>query len=204
MVEKNDSSEEVESDIQSKFSNTPIPIVFQNCEGTQNSNLITIVTNIEKPDISNNLTPDIFNSIDFKIDGSISVNNDRKDDSTNCGNIDNNSNIEFCENPLDTYRCSANETILVNTSCENEFISIAPGENVMPESLTNDKFCEELSHPHLFPTGKFGFQTKRKVQLSPSKYFNQRLLNYAQKFSSDSDYIFLPSQSYKYLISAIR
>ena len=42
MVEKNDSSEEVESDIQSKFSNTPIPIVFQNCEGTQNSNLITL------------------------------------------------------------------------------------------------------------------------------------------------------------------
>ena len=132
MVEKNDSSEEVESDIQSKFSNTPIPIVFQNCEGTQNSNLITIVTNIEKPDISSNLTPDIFNSIDFKIDGSISVNNDRKDDSTNCGNIDNNSNIEFCENPLDTYRCSANETVLVNTSCKNEFISIARGENIMP------------------------------------------------------------------------
>ena len=132
MVEKNDPSEEVESDIQSKFSNTPIPIVFQNCEGTQNSNLITIVTNIEKPDISNNLTPDIFNSIDFKIDGSISVNNDRKDNSTNCDNIDNNSNIEFCENPLDTYRCSANETVLVNTSCENEFISIERGENVMP------------------------------------------------------------------------
>ena len=43
----------------------------------------------------------------------------------------------------------------------------------MPESLTNDKFCEKLSHPHLFPTGKFGFQTKRKVQFSPSKYFNQ-------------------------------
>ena len=61
-----------------------------------------------------------------------------------------------------THRCSANETILVNTSCENEFISIAPGENVMPESLTNDKFYEELSHPHLFPTGKFEFQTKKK------------------------------------------
>ena len=28
------------------------------------------------------------------------------------------------------------------------------------------------------------------MQLSPSKYFNQRLLNYTQKFSSDSDYIF--------------
>ena len=46
MVEKNDSTEEVESDIQSESSNTPIPIVFQNCEGNQDSNLITIVTNI--------------------------------------------------------------------------------------------------------------------------------------------------------------
>ena len=85
-------------------------------------------------------------------------------------------------------RCSANETILVNTSCENEFISLVLGANVMPESLTNDKFCEELSYPH-FSTGKFGFQTKKKVQLSLSKYFNQRLLNDTQKLSSVSDYI---------------
>ena len=48
MVERNVSSEEVESDIQSKSSNTTIPIVFENCEGTQDSNLITIVTNFEK------------------------------------------------------------------------------------------------------------------------------------------------------------
>ena len=50
IVEKNDLSKEVESDIQSKSSNTPIPIVFENAEGTQDSNLITIVTNNEKPD----------------------------------------------------------------------------------------------------------------------------------------------------------
>ena len=35
---------------------------------------------------------------------------------------------------------SVNETILVNTSCQNEFVSIVPGENVMTESLTIDKF----------------------------------------------------------------
>ena len=123
--------------------------MFENCKDTQDSNLITIVTNIEKLNISNNLTSDISNSIDFRIDGSISVNNDNKDDSTNSDNGDYNSNIEFCENLLNTYRCSANETVLVNTSCENEFMLIAPGENVMPESLPNDKFCEEFSHPHI-------------------------------------------------------
>ena len=77
MVEKNDSSKEVESDIESKSSNLPFAIVFNNCEGAQDSNLITIVTNIEKSDISSNLTSDILNSIDFRIDGSITVNNDK-------------------------------------------------------------------------------------------------------------------------------
>ena len=77
----------------------------------------------------------------------------------------------------------------MHTDSGNKFISIVPGENVTPESLLNDTFCEELSHPLLFPTGKFGFQFKRKGELSPTKYFNQWLLNYTQKFSSDSDYI---------------
>ena len=30
------------------------------------------------------------------------------------------------------------------------------------------------------------------MPLSPSKYFNQRLLHYSQKFAADSDYIFFP------------
>ena len=47
-----------------------------------------------------------------------------------------------------------------------------------------------MAHPHLFPTGRFGYKIKRKVPLTPSKYFNQQLLNYSQKFAADSDYIF--------------
>ena len=60
----------------------------------------------------------------------------------------------------------------------------------MPKSILNDEYYEELSFPHLFPTGKFGYKVRRKVTLSPVKYFNQRLLNYSQKFASDTDYIF--------------
>ena len=48
-----------------------------------------------------------------------------------------------------------------------------------------------MVHPHLFPTGRFSYKVKRNVPLTPSKYFNLRLLNYSQKFASDSDYIFL-------------
>ena len=66
---------------------------------------------------------------------------------------------------------------------------MAPGEGVMPISILTDT-RDELAHPHLFQTGKFGYKFQRKVELSPVKYFNQRFLNYKQKFSSDSDYIF--------------
>ena len=54
--------------------------------------------------------------------------------------IDNKSNIEFNETLLYTYRCGANGTVLVNKSCENEFILITASEIVRPESLTNGIF----------------------------------------------------------------
>ena len=191
VVERNGSRvEEVESDIHSISSDLPIPILFENCDDTQDRNSINIKKHLEKVDITSNPILDISDPIDFTIDDSIGVVSDKKHERTNSRSIDSNSNIEFNENPLDTYRCSASETVLVNTSRDNAFISIAPGENVKPESLTNDIFCEKLSHPHLFPTGKFGFQTKRKVYLTSTKYFNQCLLSYTQKFSSHSDYIF--------------
>ena len=69
-------------------------------------------------------------------------------------------------------------------------ITIAPGENKEPLPVICDENCEMLAHPNLFPTGKFGYTHKRDVKLTPCRYFNQRLLNYTQKFSSDSDYIF--------------
>ena len=37
---------------------------------------------------------------------------------------------------------------------------------------------------------KFSFQVAKEVKHSPSKYFNQILLNYSQIFASESDYIF--------------
>ena len=98
--------------------------------------------------------------------------------------------VDDDENPLDVYKCASNETVLINRSHENEFISIAPGEDSGPLPFSHDLFCEELSHPHLFPLEKFGFQIKRHTPLSSTRYFNQRLLNYTQKFSSDSDNLF--------------
>ena len=71
-----------------------------------------------------------------------------------------------------------------------EGIVVAPGEGKKPVSIPNDKFCEELGHQHLFPTGQYGYKVGREIPLIPSKYFNQRLLHYTQKSASDNDYIF--------------
>ena len=103
--------------------------------------------------------------------------------------------MELIEDPLNVFRSSADETTLMSDfptqqEIDNEIMNLAPGEGVRPLNILNDEFCEELAHPHLFPTGKFGYNVKRDVDLSPSKYFNQRLLNFKQNFASDSDYIF--------------
>ena len=110
--------------------------------------------------------------------------------------------LEETENPLDEFRVASNETALISnipTSFENETLTIAPCEGKKPISLLMDKHCEELAHPYLLPTGKFGYKVERKVSLSPSKYFNQRLLNYKQKFASDADYIFFAHSLYQQL-----
>ena len=103
--------------------------------------------------------------------------------------------LETIENPLEAFRFSSDETMLMShmpssNEIDNEILTLAPGEGKNPLSILNDEFCEELAHPHLFPTGKYGYKIKRETPLSPVKYFNQRLLNYTQLFASDSDYIF--------------
>jgi len=97
--------------------------------------------------------------------------------------------LEINQDPLDQFRINGPETLLIPKKSP-EHISIAPGENKIPSSVLTDDSCEELAFPYLFPTGKFGFKVERNVHLSAAKYFNQRLLNYTQRFAADSDYIF--------------
>ena len=100
-------------------------------------------------------------------------------------------NEKIYEDPLSKFRAPSVETIIseVPSNCELEKeITIAPGDGEQPISVFNDKFCEELAHPHLFPSGRYGYQTEREIPLSPSKYFHQRLLHYSQKFAVDNDF----------------
>ena len=101
---------------------------------------------------------------------------------------------EALDDLLSEFRTSSVETTFVSeipSACEmEESIVFAPVEGKKPVSILNDKFCDELGHPHLFPTGQHGYKVEREIPLTPSKYFNQRLLQYTQKFASDNNYIF--------------
>lgn len=46
---------------------------------------------------------------------------------------------------------------------------------------------------NLLTNSKFGYQVKPDIPISPVKYFNQRLLDYDQRFASNQDCIFCKS-----------
>ena len=152
-------------------SDASIPIVLENMPGFEEGNPL-----------------DLYRALITNIDASIPI------------VLENMPELEE-DNPQDLFRSPAKETCLISVSpqslIDNECISIAPGEGRQPKSILNDKFCEELSFPHLFPAGNYGYQVQREKALSAVKYFNQRLLNYTQKFASDTDYTFLPGMFYK-------
>ena len=104
---------------------------------------------------------------------------------------ENDNNLEE-ENPLNNDRVNSAEMCVVPNiyNSNSNTLEISPGENNSPLSFFNDEFCEEQAFPFLFPKGKLGHKTERSIPLSPVKYFNQRLLNFSQRFSSCTDYIF--------------
>ena len=80
--------------------------------------------------------------------------------------LDNDDELETMEDPLDVFRFSANETVLMSCmpvpeDIDNEILTVVPGEGIKPISILNDKYCKELAHPHLFPTGQFGYKIER-------------------------------------------
>ena len=72
----------------------------------------------------------------------------------------------------------------------NAVLSVAPGEGKRPQPMEMDDNSEELSFPHLFPTGKFGFSYNRNVKLSMKKYFQCRILNCDGRFAKNIGYLF--------------
>ena len=72
----------------------------------------------------------------------------------------------------------------------NSVFSIAPGEGQRPQPILDDDQFEITAFPNLFPTGIGCFKSLHQVNLTPSKYFNQRILNGDGRFARDLDYLF--------------
>ena len=107
------------------------------------------------------------------------------------------------EDPLNKHKSMTSETCLQskvpqypfdsNDAPLNTVTSIAPGQNKHPVSLMKDQFSEERCFPALFPTGQFGFNARRNIPLTVTKYCNSRLLNFTGRFASNPEYLFLCS-----------
>ena len=87
---------------------------------------------------------------------------------------------ETLDDPLSEFRTPSMETTFVSeipSACEmEEGIVVAPGEGKKPVSILNDKFCKDLGHPYLFPTGQYGYKVEREIPLAPSKYMKCRTM----------------------------
>ena len=68
-------------------------------------------------------------------------------------------------------------------------LNIAHGKEKHPNSIFTSKNYEELAFPYILNYGHLGCIVEKNVILSPAKYFDQFLSNYAKLFASDSDYI---------------
>ena len=86
-----------------------------------------------------------------------------------------------------SHRHAADESLVIGY--EN-FLELAPGQDKSARHIFFDKKCKELALPKIFFRGKFGYTFPRERHLTPTRYFNQRLLNFSQTFASNSDYIF--------------
>lgn len=118
--------EKLKNDVFSLLDDFPIPIILEDYNHAEKSDVVLKANNEEKFESNSNFVSDISDPIDFTVNGGFVLYSKRHD------GLESDSNIKSNENPLDAYRCSANETVLVNTILENEFISIAPSENFVP------------------------------------------------------------------------
>ena len=73
---------------------------------------------------------------------------------------------------------------------EDTTISVNPGEGKMPTSIIMDDEWDMKSHPFLDPTGQNNMNKKRKVDLTPQEWLEQRLLNEDPIWSNTTSFVF--------------
>ena len=87
------------------------------------------------------------------------------------------------------HRTASNETAFVSEIpyiINNENTIIIPGQGKKLVAILSDEFCGKQALPYLLPKGKFGYKAPRDIPISPARYFNQMLFN----FALDAEYMF--------------
>ena len=77
---------------------------------------------------------------------------------------------------------------------ENPYIDFAPGEGQKPTNILGDDKWDINTFPHLFVDGKNGLRQDRERKLIDGQYFQQRILNYDERFAKKPSYLFAATQ----------
>ena len=80
---------------------------------------------------------------------------------------------------MNTYRHAADESLVIKN--EN-LLELAPGQDTGTRHILFDKKYEVLAFRKIFIRGKFGHTFPREHHLTPTKYFNQCLLEVTTSF----------------------
>lgn len=85
-----------------------------------------------------------------------------------------------------------NKSVPVSVTADGakDSIKIAPGEGKIPTNMMREEHVDVKAFPRHYPGGKFGLNHHRDIQISPSQYFQQRLLNQDERFAKDPFYVF--------------
>ena len=101
--------------------------------------------------------------------------------------IESDDELETTSNPLNTHRDAADKSLVIKN--EN-LLELAPGQVKGTRRILFDKKSEEFAFPKIFFREKCSYTFPREHHFTPTRYFNQHLLNFSQTFASNSDYIF--------------
>ena len=170
------------ADVQIHDANNMDTDLLENC-GNQNDDSGTD-TQSDRGNTINEQHVDVPECIDNNVQD-----NDRGN--TEDDDIDNCQNDENRRGPaLDTFLMPVDMVQEALPLCPDSILSIAPCEGNKPTNLFAEKACEALAFPNHFPNGKNTITEERPVKLSPSKYFQARLMNVDSRFARDPQYIF--------------
>lgn len=95
---------------------------------------------------------------------------------------------------IDAFDCAAKVRGLPLDTClqkEDLIYSVAPSEGQKPVSILEDENFEEYAFPDCFPLGTGGYTSVKAANkdITPRKYFNQRILNVDGRFAKNIEYL---------------